>query len=316
MIDIISLIISSIITFVILIIVFVCDMYGERWKFAGGFTNDLYHGSNKKLTELKPHDSLLTDQPAVFATSSYLDAVIFSAQWTDFDFQMWGTNTRHLDEQYPGAFDKLNVTGYIHHVSGQNFKPLKTAGSNSRKTTEFISTNTIRPTIVDTVNVLEYIKSQKNIILREFADVVAAQKNATPHKMTADVVCFISADDFAPAIMDQLYEIEKLNTKYKIEFSDKIDMNHLGQGKKHRDKRYNFKYILLGPDILGNIQYLSKNNIPKYYLQQDQKTLMDNFNNAKTTKTEFKKYLTARKKLFNNWQPITIDELNKILLVK
>lgn len=318
MIEFILYIVSIIIVVIVLIISLVCKLVvGRKTIKSAGLDNsvNLFHGSYKKLDEIRPRDSLLTDRPAVFATSSYIDAVIFSAQWTDYDFAMWQNshidNKIHLDEQYPGAFNKLNRIGYIHTVDSANFKPLRTAGSSIGLPTEYISHDVVYPLTCTEVNILEYLKSQEKIAMREFTDVVSHRDKVEQRKISADVVCFIGADEFTPAIMDQIYEIEKLDSNYKVEFTTRIDMDNLGKGKKHRGQKLSYQYILLGDDIVGGVQFTT--SAPKYYLKQNHADLINHFNNRKTTRDEFRKYLTNRKKQFPDWKQVTIDELKKLL---
>src|ERR1700690_2148069 len=113
MIEAIKTLIGCIIIIVILIITTIYE-FTYRENFHGSAEPPikpeiLYHGSNKKLDTVKPRESLFPDAPAVFATSPYDDAVIFSASWTDYNFIMWRDGNRvYLEEQYPGAFEKLD----------------------------------------------------------------------------------------------------------------------------------------------------------------------------------------------------------------
>lgn len=115
-----------------------------------------YHGSSAEIAMLTPQPSKLTTEPVVFGTPSYTDAVIFSVQWTDYDFAMWGDGKkRYLEEQYPGAFAKLNRIGYIHHVRGTDTTPFKPIGFGING--EHTCTEAATPFRVDKMNVYNYL---------------------------------------------------------------------------------------------------------------------------------------------------------------
>jgi hypothetical protein len=129
----------------------------SRSVYGRGEVPTLFHGSNTIIAQLTPRPSAILDgEAAVFATSDYLHAVIFSAQWTDYNFSLGTHNgTRYLAEMYPGAFDKLNVTGYVHHVPAELFhRDSRTGMSN-----EYVAMEPIEPLSYDTVNVWEYLQN-------------------------------------------------------------------------------------------------------------------------------------------------------------
>ena len=83
----------------------------------------LYHGSYTEFKILEPFAShVISPDKAVFATPNYIDAVIYSAQWTDYNFAFGSANRqKYLTEMYDGALDKLNKIGYIHYVDKDKF---------------------------------------------------------------------------------------------------------------------------------------------------------------------------------------------------
>lgn len=137
---------------------------------AGG-AESYFHGSDKIIELLEPRPSGVIDyEKAVFATDSYTNAVIFSAAaWTDYDFTMGSNSTgkNYLVEMYPGAFDKLDAVGYIHHLPSKPFHHDPRLGLDN----EFISFQSVKPTKVDKINVKEYLKTSdvRMTTFKEFA---------------------------------------------------------------------------------------------------------------------------------------------------
>jgi hypothetical protein len=126
---------------IVIVIIAVVVCYATAWlvaewlikprKLAEGIVYQgpiLYHGSHHKCDVIYPKESATAGSAVVFATTSKIDAVIFTVKWTDYDFAMWGcihngVYTRYLDEQYPGAFVKLRgVHGYIHVIDTSRSK--------------------------------------------------------------------------------------------------------------------------------------------------------------------------------------------------
>jgi hypothetical protein len=86
----------------------------------------LYHGSpqNIKGKYLLPRPSgVINNENAVFATNNYHIASLFSAKWTDLDFEFGFHNKKlFVIEQYPNAFDKLKKRAWIYSVDKDLFK--------------------------------------------------------------------------------------------------------------------------------------------------------------------------------------------------
>src|ERR1700744_2960175 len=123
-------------------------------------------GSDKKIARLDPHPSaVLGGENAVFATPDYIDAVIFSASWTDYNFGFGQfNNKKKLCEMYPGAFGKLNRIGYIHYLRPDNFHLDPRTGLDN----EYVSNCPTDVVRCKKVNVLEEIK-KSNVEMITFA---------------------------------------------------------------------------------------------------------------------------------------------------
>jgi hypothetical protein len=94
----------------------------ERVKTA----NVIYHGSDKKIDRLEPRKHFLADRPVVFGTPSRGMALAHLARWTDDDFELGSINDGPLvmEEQYPGAFNKLfkGRRGYLYTMGPEGFE--------------------------------------------------------------------------------------------------------------------------------------------------------------------------------------------------
>lgn len=105
------------------------------------FSEYLFHGTSKAIegNYLIPKPSyVLEGEEAVFATNRFDFAVLFSANWTDKDFEFGIVNGKaYCMEMYPNAFDILRkASGIVYLVEKEYF------GSDERlgmKDHEFIS---------------------------------------------------------------------------------------------------------------------------------------------------------------------------------
>lgn len=125
----------------------------------------LYHGSSQKFDILKCFpSSILNNEKVVFATPNYINSVIFSASWTDYDFDFGKIDKYYLIEKYPGAFDILkNKFGYIHYLNKSDFQNDKRLPPN-----ELISHKDVKPMKIEKVNIFKKIeKSQIQLITFE-----------------------------------------------------------------------------------------------------------------------------------------------------
>lgn len=260
----------------------------------------LYHGSANRIEKLLPRESRLTDKPAVFASSSYDDAVIFSAQWTDYDFLMWRSpsgTTVYIEEQYPGAAIKLNKIGYIHHIDSSCFRLLQCGLGN-----EYICDDGVTPIECDKVNIAEYINGAKGIVLRTFDEALLARKQAKIQEINGEVACIITADVLASSsLQKQLHELATTSGCH-LNNIENMMLDKLPLGR----------HILVGDSVLGNERW--KTNAPMYYVKQDRNELIDGFKSTKTTLDEFKKYLASRSMMFPEHVTITSSQLNEKLL--
>ncbi len=124
----------------------------------------LFYGSSiPNIKTLIPQPSrVIENEKAVFATSSYLDAVVFSTLWTDRHFEFGSVNgVKYLIEKYPGALSKLDKQTYIYQVSSTSFQKDSRLGMSS----EYISRSEVKTMSCAEVNPKNYIHhSSINVI--------------------------------------------------------------------------------------------------------------------------------------------------------
>lgn len=318
---------SILLLMLIIVVIIVYKYLTNHAIFLGGSiskknTNTIhdvfYHGSPLKLTKLEPRKSDLTSQPVVFGTPSYTDAVIFSAYITDYDINMYGDiidgkKLRCLDEQYPGAFTKLNNIGYIHHLRG-DFKPLPSGLGN-----EYICKNAVIPFKVNKVNILKYLQ-KSDVIMRKYEDVLVDRvklkeklqnlrfNNANDNDkisdnsfdnivtLTGNVLCnLVTADD-------NLY-IDELRQDLKTRGIDVVMIGH----DIHSDSNFINPTVIVGDPIDGRFIF----NIPgeQLFLNVSNNELLKEFKSQKTTKSEYQKYINARRDRFCSYSWFDYNEL-------
>jgi len=299
-----------------IILILLASIYTYRYIMDRGLVvhggNDektYYHGSLKKYDILKPQYSDYAGN-ALFAIDSYDDAAIFSAGLTDYEMAMWGsrntvddkiTYQRYLEEQYPGSFERLNTISYIHYMHG-DFKPLGKGLPN-----EYITDKEVIPYKVDEINVLEYIKNS-NIIVNEYQQFLERRKNAPKVDLLPEiidrVICCIGMAD--PHVFDTKTITSKLkNKKVKVILIEEFNRN---------DKSDNL-FVIIGDTLLGAKKY----DFPKphYYLKQNFKQLVTNFENrkrkSKTPVPNYIKYLDAKEKLYSDCEQLTLKQAIKVI---
>ena len=259
----------------------------------------LYHGSYKKFKLLKQSPSDLADRPVLFGTPSYLDAVIFSVQWTDYNFSMAIDNdVRYIDEQYPGAFKKLDTVGYIHHITGP-FRPLFDGLSN-----EYISYEDAVPTKIDKINVLDYLrrKNDKELVMRTYDDVMKYKEHSNKKvRLSGDIICWIvSADDLV--ILDEL-KTECENNGAKLEIIGRT----INGPMKFKDPT-----IILGDPLVGTYLYTTK--CEKKYLKFNTSYAIKLYkSNKKTTREQYASFIKARKRTYSSYDTILMRDVKNII---
>lgn len=244
-----------------------------------------YHGSSKIIDVLEPRPSgVINNEKAVFATSSYTDAVIFSTLWSDYNFSFGTYNgDKYLIEMYPGAFEKLNTTGYIHHVPANKFHHDKRTGLNN----EFISFHPVKPLTYDTVNVKDYL-SKSDVQMITYDKYVKLLHESPKVK-------------FAPSA--QLKKIKEVIIPIDQHWSPSIDDKHviyfdrLSPKEISRElKKYTKPKSVI---VIGNVI------APPYYLYDFGETTMSILSppegtflgNQKTLVEEYKKYIKLRESI-------------------
>lgn len=138
-----------ILLFIFLIIIILSPTF-----ISGGNKDSLYAGLYKEFTVLEPRKSNAFEKPVVFATNKYLDAVLFCASWSYYDFEFgYFKNKGYLVERYPGALNILNTDGYIHYLDIKDFHK-----ENKLPPSMMISYNEIRPKKCVKINVIDEAK--------------------------------------------------------------------------------------------------------------------------------------------------------------
>lgn len=284
--------IEIIMGFVCAVIIFIIDIFIPRnyHPIDGGvdkINRSLFHGSDHEITELVPQVSNLTKNKVVFGTPKYLDAVIFLVLWTDYNWILWGDGkVRYLEEQYPGAFDKLDTIGYIHHIKG-DFKPL---GSGLEG--EYICEHAVKPYAVDKVNVLEYLRKQDNLnlVMQKFEEGgTYSQKihidNAIAHIVFEDAFQHEANDKFIKSLNFPTFRIGQDNEPPTGD------------------------YIIVGDPILSDDKYIAA--CPHYLIKADL-TIAKFPNPRKTTANEYMKYLNCHRNQYHAYWWMVPDQFTHL----
>jgi hypothetical protein len=123
-----------------------------------GSKDYVYYGFQSELNILEPEPSIkVYNESAIFATNNYIDAVISSIDWTEYNITYTGDI---IIERYFGALDKLNKKGYIHYLDAQNFQADKRLQDG-----ELVSFKPARPEKCVVVNVKEEIEKSDIAII-------------------------------------------------------------------------------------------------------------------------------------------------------
>lgn len=259
----------------------------KTYKVGGSDAEVLYHGTSMgDIKVFTPRPSFVLDGDyAVFATDSYTDAVIFSVLWTDYDF-VFGTRNgkKYLREMYEGAFDKLKTIGYVYRLPAQYFHKDKRTGLPN----EYISHRDIEPISCDEVNVIEYLEKTKDIELISYD---------TPRKK----VKFIPLSKKIAAIFTPLMRYYRpiINTKYEVIYFDRLSMKEL----EAKVKAAKGRVILIGDKfVFSDGEY----DIPTTVLRPE--FIEYNINSAKTTPDQYKKYIEARIKKYEQYPTIVLKD--------
>lgn len=257
-----------------------------------------YHGSNTKLSVLKPMPSrVIGNDSAVFATSNFTDAVIFSAQWTDYNFGMGRHNGKlYLCEFYPCAFDKLSGTAYIHYLPAEKFR------SDPRLSrSEFISKYPVTPAKIETVDILKYLRKD-NANMIKYSDILNSVCSMSkipliPQKYIPAVKIYVPLDPgWRPNLAGRILYFNDLTYK-QITFK-------LREGPA----------ILVGDIFMLPDAIYDYTDIETVVLEP---TGYEYTGSSKTSFTEYQKYLKARRKLFTKLglRIISINSLDTHLVL-
>lgn len=260
-----------------------------------------YHGSQYKYSKLETFPNTLTTVPVVFGTPSYEDAVIFSAGLSDYETAMWGDGkNRYLEEQFPGAFESLKKTGYIHHLKG-DFVPLKELAATSHEglSNEFVCAKSVVPHKVDEVNIYEYLKGS-NVIMRDYAEVrdcrAKAKKYVVKDKLPSIALCLHMPDEirfndkkFLEDLGSGLGSGSGSGPDYGIVHS--WEMDNLDDASKIS--------IFIGDTVLGNDEFIiSRDHI---YMRIDLAEAVAH-HGGKTPPAQYYKYLQAKQNLCHDME--------------
>jgi hypothetical protein len=273
-----------------------------------------YHGSSAEIAMLTPQPSRLTQEPVVFGTPSYTDALIFSGQWTDYDFAVWGDGKkRYIEEQYPCAFAKLNRIGYIHHMQSTDAAPFKPLGSGLSG--EHVCTEAVAPFRVDKMNVYSYltdvvVESERTmvaefshhrelpLVMRTHAEAVAARKTAEPIVIEGNILCHVVPADLSDASIAELCANRGIRT-WRIN-RDNIDGADLSE-----------PCVMIGNPMSGNARY--EFSCPHVYQRVDFNALVASFSNKKTTVKEYLQYLHATRDMYSDYVCMDMKQLDTYL---
>lgn len=94
-------------------------------------SNTYYHGSNTLINDwLEPRPSQVVDmEKVVYATNIKWLSLAFIPRASDADIEIGFINFKpYILEQYPGAFELFNCSGYVYHVNRQCFQTDKRLG--------------------------------------------------------------------------------------------------------------------------------------------------------------------------------------------
>lgn len=176
----------------------------------------IYHGSSKEYRVLSPRPSRVIDgESAVFATPSYISAVIFGSFWTDVHFEFGSVNgKKYLTERYPGAFDKLDCTCYVHYLDAAMF-----CADSRLPPSELICPTEVPVLRCDAVNCREYLAQDASVRMiywknpHEFQQIIGLPKSLI-HKihtlyMLVDPVN--SYDDIIPPSADTTINFDRID---------------------------------------------------------------------------------------------------------
>lgn len=259
----------------IIIIVIIITMH----QYTGGIEY-LYHGSHSQFKTLKPFPiGVINGESAVFATPNYNSAVVFSAQWTDWNFGFGSVNgSQYLCEQYPGALSKLNKTGFIHYVNAKSFHNDKRLPKS-----ELISYNSVKVLKCEKINVMKIImKSNIRIIYFEdlFNDLQRNPKLETGIRVN---ILYVPIDIHWDPKIDNTIVLRSLDD-YK--FSDE-NVNIVVDIISEFDGCYY--------DIIYNKAYLVEPKIIKFP-----------YTKSKTTPEEYQLYIESRRKLYSHFERLIV----------
>lgn len=265
-------------------------IYLRRYVFGASESQKFYyHGSDNIIDELEPRPAgVIDNEKAVFATSSYVDAVIFSAIWSDYNFSM-GTHDgiKYLDEMYPGAFEKLDTTGYIHYVPADKFHRDSRTGLSS----EFISFEPVKTIKYDKVNVKEYL---------EKSDVQMTTYEERMQKLHDN-----SRIPLIPR--EQLHKIKVIYIPIDFYWNPHIDGNVIFFDRMSPEELNNelLKYdepnsVILVGDIVAAPDVLYDFSGIKTIVLEPQE--IKYFGSRKTTEEEYMKFIEARRELLKDYE--------------
>lgn len=249
-----------------------------------------YHGTDRTVDVFEPRPSRVIDNElAVFATSSYADAVVFSAQWTDYDFVFGSVNgERFLIENYPDALEKLNRNGYIHYLPPKSFTHDRRLGLSN----EYISRESVAALKCDVVNIAKYLATSAIKVIKFTENLAKTDAIDTDlqHKVSA---LYILTDPYWTVPEQFIEKLERGGDKtifFYNEEGDKVlneKLRKLGRAEK---------CILIGDPAdlwAGKMKF---GFVRERYLLEPH--VLVGPKSKKTSAAEYARFIAARRRLF------------------
>lgn len=163
----------NIIAIIVVIVVIIFSLLRDRRSVAdqprgpqviditGGYPGQVYYyGSRTNSPEIKPYPLYPDYQKVILASANYNVAALYCA--TDNAYYHIIMNSRCVPysiEMFPGAFKIYDITGYVHHVPTDTFRP----GPNPF--TEYTSFVPVKSIKCDKINVRKYLEQSKTKLI-------------------------------------------------------------------------------------------------------------------------------------------------------
>jgi hypothetical protein len=249
-----------------------------------------YHGTDQVVDVFEPRPSLVIDgEKAVFATSSYDDAVVFSAIWTDYDFGFGSINgVRFLVENYPGALEKLNRNGYIHSLPSKYFTHDPRLGLSN----EYISRTPVATVKYDIVNIARHVAASSIRVIK-YNENLPTVDTVEPDLQRRVDSLYILTDPYWQVPQHIVDGLEHGGAKviffYNEDGDDKLngDIRALGE---------DVKCILIGDPVDLYAGVIKLGFVRKPHLLEPETLIGPT--SRKTTAAEYARFIAARRKMF------------------